>query len=222
MNTPCPNEEAIADYLQGFLEDEQRFEMETHFADCEQCLDELMVLRAANAEIKSSYTESSPSRMVQHVVDLIQNQTLSPMDVVVRKIKRSATHFFLNTSDYLHSLFNIAPNVAAIRGSKKRISQDLIHLNISFQEIETIIEIEKIRDNTVNIRVELSGGLEKEKKIRVTLRREKRELSSYLLDHKKPVIFNDIPFGQYAMAFTRNGEEIGIYPFEIKETIDGK
>jgi hypothetical protein len=56
--------------------------------------------------------------------------------------------------------------------------------------------------------------------IRVTLLKNKREVSSYLTNGSNAV-FEDMPFDHYLLLFTRNGAKVGEYLFEIKESRNG-
>lgn len=52
--------------------------------------------------------------------------------------------------------------------------------------------------------------------------RGKREIASYLVGKRGYVLFDDVPFGHYTLTLARDGEMLGDYLFEIKETRYGK
>jgi hypothetical protein len=58
-------------------------------------------------------------------------------------------------------------------------------------------------------------------KIRVTLKRDERELCSSLCNEGY-VIFEDISFGPCKLIFEKDGVSLGTYSFHIKETVHGK
>ncbi len=220
MKNTCPQEETIADYLQGSLSDEQKIKLETHFSDCKICLDELAALKIIGVAYNKDKQGKVSEKLVQNIMDLIRNRNSSKILSVVRQIKRSATHMLLETSDYLNAFFGVPPRLQPVRGPEKIIFRDLIRVNLDFQEIKTMIEIEKINDQHVDIRVTIMKDVKNNDNLRVTLRKKDRDLLSYLLDPGGTKVFSHIPYGCYAMVFSRNGKNIGIYPFEIKETPD--
>ena len=72
------------------------------------------------------------------------------------------------------------------------------------------------------MRVNLVSDSKNETNIRVTLLdRNEREMASFLLSGGF-VLFEDIPFGHYRLAFIRNGRRIGMYQFEIKDSSHAK
>ena len=110
--------------------------------------------------------------------------------------------------------------LAPIRGSKRIISEDLILIRKSFDDFNAEIEIEKTGHDRARIDVMVTEKTQNNP-IRVTLLKNKREVSSYLTNGSNAV-FEDIPFDHYLLLFTRNGAKIGEYLFEIKENRNGR
>lgn len=105
---------------------------------------------------------------------------------------------------------------AEIRGSKIAASEDFVCLNVPFGKIETEIEIEKLKDETAHIRVKLATPVGEEKILRVTLKKEDREIASYILSDF--VSFEHLPFDHYNISVLLDGVSLGTYYFKIKET----
>jgi hypothetical protein len=82
------------------------------------------------------------------------------------------------------------------------------------------IQIEKTGDDKAHIRVSLVGNPQITG-VRVTLKRGEREVFSYSLGVGY-VLFEDIPFGHYGLLFTKDGEVLGKYHFEMKGSYHGK
>jgi hypothetical protein len=113
------------------------------------------------------------------------------------------------------------PSLAVVRGKKTVVANDLIQIIKNFPGLEIHIEIEKIGPQKACIKVLSSKDERQTEPVRVTLFENGRELSSYLLE-KSVAIFDDIAFGHYNLVFSKNGKQIGDYPFEIKETRNGR
>jgi hypothetical protein len=58
--------------------------------------------------------------------------------------------------------------------------------------------------------------------IRVTLMKNRREMSSILTDSNGHVIFDGIPYGHYSLVLIKDGVKLGEYLFEIKESENGR
>ena len=65
----------------------------------------------------------------------------------------------------------------------------------------------------------LLSGEKEPARIRVTLKKGAREVGSETMSDKL-VVFEANPFGLYGLVFSRQGETIGNYKFEIKETVN--
>lgn len=222
MKTICPQEEVLADYLAGRLSEENKSDLESHLSDCRRCLDEIMVAEDLIQDKALSAYEMVPTAVTESAIAVVQNRTL-PQHV---DFKQRAAQLF----QHLRSWFSVhAPlnfyrkdSLAPIRSSEKIISSDFFHVQKSFREIIADIEIEKIGRNFACVRVNLISDSKNENNIRVTLfDRNEREMASALLKNDY-VLFEDITFGHYRLAFVRNGTQIGVYRFEIKDSRHAK
>jgi hypothetical protein len=97
------------------------------------------------------------------------------------------------------------------------VPKDLVLLKKTFEDVETEIEIEKVGENKALIRVRLLLADFTSQKVRVTLKKNDREIASHLAEEAY-VLFEDIPFGHYSLTFARDGLTLWTYFFEIKET----
>ena len=102
-----------------------------------------------------------------------------------------------------------------IRGNRTMIAKDLMILNKAFPDFETEISVTNIGHQLANICVTVTKTNPKKSPVRVSLMSDERELASYPMP-TGDAHFESIPFGQYALKFTRNGVMIGRYSFHIK------
>ena len=117
----------------------------------------------------------------------------------------------------MEAIFN-KNQFAPVRSSRGAEINDYFRVRKIFKEVVTEIEIEKTGNQIAVIRVTLVNGFRDESVLRVTLRNSrKREVASYMLTGKF-VVFENIPFGHYSLAFMQNGNKVGTYIFEIKES----
>jgi hypothetical protein len=220
METSCPDDEIIVDYMQDRLLGENKAKIETHLASCDLCLEGFVVTRNLVREDDPPDLEQVPIRVTRVAVDLVTGRHLKQYDSIKEKAGRYLNDICSKTLSY----FNLepwgSPALSPIRGSREVVSEGLIHLRKTFENIDTEIEIEKRADRKAHIRIKLSENNRQKKGVRVTLKRDSREISSHLLSGSY-VLFEDIPFGRYNLTFTKGNVTLGEYFFEIKESLNG-
>lgn len=221
MKRLCSNDEAIADYLEGRLADEDRSAIESHFAQCEPCLERLMVsgslVRGGLQSGDDFVIQPVPKRVTRTAVNIVNNLSPKRHDSIQEKIGRFARSIYGRVSNLLTPGLLGESRLAPIRGKKRFISHNLISVRKTFKKIDTEIEIERAGNNRGHIRVNLIEDVHAKSNVRVTLKNNGREISSYLLNEGH-AIFEDVPFGHYMLVFITDGITIGKYKFEIKET----
>lgn len=218
MGTSCPNEEMIADYIEGRLSDKETYVVEKHLCDCDQCLIDFQVSINFLRDTSTNGLDDVPEKVTQAAIDLINSQDATSPVAKKSRLKQLVDDFYSKVYDAFIWTSLGQWRLAPIRGPRKVSSKDIIRIKKVFKELMTEIEIEKIRGNKTNIRVKLLKYDSARPGIRVTLKRDDREILSHLIDDQDVTLFEDIPFGRYCLAFTRDGTELGIYRFDIKES----
>lgn len=220
MKMSCPDEERLVDYLESRLSEEIRSQIEEHLSDCQICLEGLVVTNGLARGRDRFELDPVPTTVTESAVRLVIHQRALSYSPFIEKLKRSINQLALSISDLLRLSPWVRWQLAPIRGSKKVASEDLVSLRVSFKEIETSIEIEKIAGDNALIRVKLLEPIKSRKALRITLKKGEREIASYLLEGTS-VLFEDIPFGHYSISLAQDGLKLGTYLFEIKESQHG-
>jgi hypothetical protein len=217
MKADCPREELLADYMAGRLNDEKRIEIESHVADCDQCLDEMALLQDLESHPELTRSETVPDKVMQAALELVKKEMRPKGQTLLRQTAASyLKKIFKPLSDQLEILtgFNTAP--AAVRSSAANQGNDHIIIRKVLSNIT--VEIEKTGHQSVLIRVILEGKIQTQTNIRVILMKpNNREVASCLLQ-EGVALLEDIPFGKYILVFARDAKIIDNYPFEIKES----
>lgn len=219
MRTKCIREEVLMDYLEGRLSEKERSKSERHLANCDTCLEEVVVagemIRGTRHLELDTVPEDVTRRAIEAVRGIKDNSLLDKVSIYVSlfasKLSETSTGLWPWKS----------PGLAPVRGTKTVIAEDLILLRKSFSDLDAEIEIEKKGRNMASIRVMLARDDTPEKPIRITLFKNGREVAS-CPSTRSAALFEDIPFGHYELVFTRKGVKAGEYPFEIKETRHGR
>jgi hypothetical protein len=216
MRTSCPDEERIGDYINGRLNENDTSGIEEHLAECEACRQEFIfgkgLIRGGGLEL-----DPVPDEVTVSSLRLAEKAGSIPEMHFNKRWERFFSKARSILDDLLHPALWGRWGLATIRGSRKVVSEDLVHVRRRFGDIETDIEIEKAAGGKAHIRVKLTDTNGDKGDIRVTLKRGEREISSSLPDGKGHVLFEDIPFDHYSLHITRDDTTLGTYPFEIKE-----
>ena len=220
MKISCSNEERLVDYLEGRLPEEDSFEMEQHLAECQTCLEALVVTNGMMRGSGRFELNPVPEEVTEAAVRLVTSRHALSYRSLMKVLKRSISDFGSRISDILSPKPLRRWQLAPVRGTKIEVSEDLVYLAVPFKEIKTEIEIEKSGTGKARIRVKLQEANKHRKTLRVTLKRNEREIASYILEDPY-VVFEDIPFGHYSISLAESGLNLGAYFFELKETRHG-
>ena len=218
MKTMCPQEELMADYLEDRLSKNKRIGVESHLSDCHRCLDEMIIFHGNSPNPGNFETDTAPQHVTNAAVTLVEQLASHRRTSFMQRSIRLFKTIYLRISDYIKLIMYHKDGFASVRGSKGVDTSDFYRVRKMFKEMVTEIEIEKAGSQIASIRVSLINGSGNEPDIRVTLRNSgRREIASYIITPKF-VVFENIPFGHYSLAFIQNGRKIGTYRFEIKES----
>lgn len=213
MKHVCPDEEWLADYLEGRLSDRDRQITEEHLSDCETCLELILLESRILREKTADYSEPVPDAVIKNAVELIPFKDVVNYQRNQGVIKKSAIRIWEKMADVVAGIWgNMQP--AAVRGSENRSLTDNYHVRKTFQDVDISIEIEKTGKETSHIRTILKTP-SPDREIRITLMKDNREIYS-VLPMEYYALFEDIPSGEYRLVFTRNGIEFGTYSFQIQ------
>ena len=75
MKGNCPQEEVLADYLSGRLSQENQSALESHLADCDQCLDEIVVTEVLIKDNTLSGFEKVSPAVTESAIALVRGRT---------------------------------------------------------------------------------------------------------------------------------------------------
>jgi hypothetical protein len=218
MDKKCLRAEEIIDYLKKRLPGKARTRAEQHLSECDECLEEAIIAMGVVRGGDLAECDPVPAEVTRKAIKAVQKSRQ-------RSLPEELSRFINKTKVELNRLmhqtlpiqgFSLAP----VRGKRTVVSDDLIRIKKSFSGFDAEIEIEKTGVNKARIEVMVEGKIA-DSPIRVSLFRSERELFSYLTNGTN-ALFEDIPFAEYVLTFTRDGSKIGEYLFEIKESRHGR
>jgi hypothetical protein len=219
MIVQCPDDEMLVDFLENRLTKAHRQRVESHLVDCDSCLESLLIAQTEDVHDNTSSYQSVPPSATQAAMRLVHESGGTGLGEFMIHARKRAEGIYRRVADALTPVVG-EPATVPIRGTKHILSDDLIKIQKTFKEIVTEIEIEKVSPRRAHIRVRLIDGRKDKNGIRVTLKRQRRVVASFLLAGGY-VVFEDTLFGRYTLDFSFNGNLIGTYPFEIRGTSNG-
>lgn len=212
MSRECITEEELADYLEGRLPDPARARVEEHLDRCERCF---VAASMANGVVRGadlSAYEPAPDEVTSRAIRTAKGTRKGKLfGRAARELAEAVTG---EVNDLLgrFSWNPLAPQ--AVRGYKKKLSEDMVVVRKRYASGSFEIQFEKRRNHVcISVKTEEHPG---PGRVRATLLRENREVASHLIDGST-CQFDEIPFSDYTLQFKKNGEYIGEYQFDLRE-----
>ncbi len=212
MKKQCPDDEVLADYMEGRLSAEKRLILEAHLSDCDVCIENLVIGKSVARNMEQFELESVPHYITSSAMRLVDDLN-TPL---IERTGRVAKKICSKISDFLAPDFWSSQAVSAIRGGRgETVSDNCEPVIKNFNGIKTKIEIEKSLNAQEHTTIKVSLLPDQHitfADIRVSLKKGDRELSSFLLNNGY-TLFEEIPPGEYQLVFTKDGFSIGKYIF---------
>ena len=210
--TACPNDEILMDFLEHRLTGKSLQEVEHHLAHCTDCREQVAVCSELLSTNIDDNTMPVPQSVTQRAVDTVlglENRSL------LQKLTHGARRQIARGTAVMERLtWQPVPAAVALRGETKTPSPEVIRRKKKFGDLSVVIEIEKSGIDQAMIRVTGRSLQADILPLRVALFNQDREMASALLGDA-PVIFEEIPFGIYELAFVKQNKVLGQYTFEI-------
>lgn len=215
MPPQCPDEETLIDFLEDRLSDRQRARIESHLAGCFECRDQVATWIALDRGDALSDAEPVPHAVTRKAIDAVAG--LATESLTTKLFERTRRLVAQGKAATEQLVIGQGPQPVPVRGDQAGVPDQVIQLRKTFGDLDLRIEIEKEGANQALIRVVHKEAQPRVGPIRVVLCKAQREVASMLLDDT-PVVFEEIPFGIYALVFIKGGVQQGEYLFELTGT----
>lgn len=212
----CPGDNLLVSYMDGVIRDNDKEKVERHLLECNHCL-ELVIThyKLKEAEAHEAVPEV-PVFLMNRAMNLVpEKETKEGFSDIVFKFARETIEIITNPGN-LGISFAAVP--APVRGEKGSFSADHIALHKTFTDIESEVEVLRVDEGRVNIRVmnkDIKSGRLVEG-LRISLFDPHRETASHIAK-KGVVLFEGLNFGKLIIKISRQGKEIGQISLDIKE-----
>ena len=224
MKIECIREEALMDYFNNKLTEEERVVIEEHLSECDDCLELMkMMSRMINASEDSKPEWTSLKPVPEHVTKKAIESVWAINENSIKKENASfLSRVFSLFIDKIMDFFTFRTLVpVAVRSKKKDAQNDFFIVHKTISDLAVEIEFEKRPLNRALIRILVAQNPLPKEPLRVALFSADREVSSFTIK-ESAVTFQEVPFGHYTLVFFRSGQKLGNYSFEVKDTLGEK
>lgn len=211
MRNRCPNEETLTDFLEGRLSGRQQARVESHLAACADCRDQAGVYLQLTHPGPDTGPAEAPDYLTDKAVRLVTGLADEESSRTLFQGARRWAARGIALLEQLTPTNGLQP--VPVRGAEATPSERRISRQKQFDNVSVTIEIERSDDDLALIRV-LNTGKTAGPPLRVALIQADRDVASMTLA-ADPIVFDDIAFGIYTLAFFRSGAVLGQYRFEI-------
>lgn len=181
--TPCPDDETLAAYVDRSLAGMALQELEGHLAECESCLDQVVLCSEGPGAAELGLRFDVIVRFLEHAAEVIRG---------VAEIR-----------------IGPAPTLLPTRSvGEDRATLKCVRFGRDFDALTVEVEVEATAEGLGEVRVVPSTGGTIDEEVRVTLLRGHRELgSSPALGGGAS--FEELDFGNYVIRLSKGGHTIG-------------
>lgn len=171
----CPDENSLAAYLTGSISDQQRDQIEGHFAECRFCLSEVA---AANQAGESGMT-TAPQWLIERAMALVAAaKPDGVLDLVVRLVKDSL-ELVRQSGDWVPAM---APQPIGVRGTTAPSNSAILQLEKELGGHKVVVEVERVEGGACQVILKVTSMDGKPVEgLRGSLLVGDREQASYLM-----------------------------------------
>lgn len=215
MKRHCVDEETMMDFLEDRLAPRERKRIEAHCCTCADCRERLSLAAELIHGDDVDAMEAVPAALTQRAVDAVAALSKNK-PAWQRRLEGWGLRLFTGKDEENETwLLGSDPRSVALRGGPGNGLGVLIHDQVSGPGFRVIVEVEKVTDNDFTIHVSPDPNGVSDAPLRVGLFAGDREMASTTF-WDETVQFEQIPNGEYTLAFFRSSEQLKTYVFSLK------
>ena len=214
-DTPCPGEEALAEYVLGTVQGRRREALERHVAACGRCAQTLCAAAELIGLPDGAGAMQAPDGVLARLHAHIPQAGPRGIADAWHRLLR-AVGFLRRRLDSVVSFRR--PELVYVRGKKKVVSKNLIVVEKTFSAIKLVLEVEKTDARHADIRIVATRPRTGARfhGVRLDLRAGRREAASFVAVRGE-VLFEQVAFGTYRIVARDDKRTLGDVRLTIKE-----
>lgn len=208
MESTCPDMSILYKYLNKALKGSEKAHFEEHLADCDACLESLVIARKLSKD--KVLLQFEPVHKWHVAQKRKPDQSFSENTGVYKRISQQINHF-------MAELFHTRQLAyARIRSNKELDIKPSIEIEKKLDQFPIHIRIEKISRNLANMEVRLISSYSSKDVFSVILSGENQAYKARKMQNGK-AFFERLPFETYDLTLTQNTDEKAGFQFSINE-----
>ncbi len=213
----CLDDKMLSHYIGGVLKNTDKEKVEQHILECNYCLDMILLHKKAIQDEAYEAVPDVPVVWMERAKSLVTGKVADAkaglFDIVLE--------FAKETIEVIKNTGNLSISYGAVpvpvRGEKKTLPTNLVTLSRTFSHIQSDLEVEKVGEGKVNMKVMTKdvGSGEPVKGLRISIFNPRREIASHIAENGE-VCFEGLRLGEYIVKINRPDKEIGQISLNIK------
>lgn len=212
-DSPHPDEETLACFLEGRLTKEEGEEVKAHLLSCDSCV-QAFAIQASLSSMPLKEKEV-PAELIERVKNLLNQEEPTPLLEIFLRFKEKAIELINTTGDVLVGQELVPAPVLRSRSIKD--FKDEVTILKDFKDTRIEIKIENKGGEAFSLRLSAKQKHTQKviKDLRVTLLKDDLELESYLTDSGS-VIFEHCLLGKYRLEISAIASKLASILIDIK------
>ncbi len=210
----CPGSEILSQYIDDVLNINEKERIEHHLTECEYCLDTVLLHHKLK---EPELSPDAPGVWIERAKNLFtvqENEAGNSLYDIILKCVKETIEVIKNPGNLTISYETIP---VPVRSDKEILSANLITLGKTFDDVESEVEVEKIGESYVNMKImikDIRYGNPVEG-LRISLFNPHREIASYVARNGE-ACFEGLRLGEYVIKITKVSKKIGQISLNIK------
>lgn len=206
----CPDEERLAGYLSGGLDEKDRNQLEQHLTCCSFCVSELVAVnRAAN----DADAAPVPRWLMERAMGLVKPVATGRVLELVVKLVRDTVELVSSAGEWMVPL---TPQPVFARGQSAPSASSILQLERALDGHRIGVEVEQVESGVCQVVVSVAGADgAPEDGVRLTLLKDEREQASYLT-RQGQAVFEGIASGSYDLTISQGPTSLGTLKLKIE------
>jgi hypothetical protein len=206
----CPDEERLAGYLSGGLDERGRNQLEQHLTSCSFCVSELV---AVNNAANDADTAPVPRWLMERAMGLIKPAATGGVLELVVKLVRDTVELVSVAGEWMVPM---TPQPVFARGQAAPSPSSILQLERDLDGHRIGVEVEQVEPGVCQVVVSVAGADgAPEDGVRLTLRQNEREQASYLT-RQGQAAFEGIARGNYDLTISQGSTSLGTIKLKIE------
>jgi hypothetical protein len=203
----CPDEETLASYVGRLLENNEATQLESHFAECTLCAEDVVAVRKA---AQDRGERAVPQHVVNRAMSLVPDTRPQILHLEIRLTKDSMELIRASGKLVLSSPLH------SVRAAPKTEQTAILQIEEEIAKFKVMVQVQQLEPWRCQVVVRIAEINRPADGIRVSLFSADRERASYLT-RQGQAVFDRLPVGAYSLDLSDAGAPLGTIRLTLME-----